>query len=92
MYKILTGIDRVDASPLSPTMRDTTIRGHNKKIFKQQSKLDLKKTSFSQRAVNDWNSLPRSVFEAESLDQFKAHLDGHWQGERSYNPFSKTHS
>ena len=85
-YKVLTGQDRVDADSLFPTP-DTATRGHGMKIYRQYAHLELRRTFFSYRVVKDWNSLPPSIVEAKSLDQFKALLDSHWQGERYTNPF-----
>ena len=82
----MTGLDRVDADSLFP-MSDTTTRGHSRKIFVQYSRLELRKTFFSQRVVKDWNSLPQSVVEAESLDQFKVVWTGIGRGSGIPTPF-----
>ena len=65
-------------------------RGHKKKLFKRRSRLNVRKGSFSQRTVNDWNSLPQAVIESESLDQLKNRLDRHWLGRRYMHPFEIT--
>jgi len=33
-------------------------RGHNLKIAKQRTRLDLRKQFLSQRVINEWNNLP----------------------------------
>ncbi len=36
----------------------TSLRGHNKKIYKKSLKNDVKKYSFPDRAIDNWNALP----------------------------------
>jgi len=45
------------------------------KIAKQRTRLDLRKRFFSQRVVNEWNSLPQHVIEASTVNMFKNRLD-----------------
>jgi len=54
-------------------------RGHSLKIAKQRTRLDLRKHFFSQRVVNEWNSLPQHVIEASTVNMFKNRLDKYWQ-------------
>ena len=42
------------------------------------SRYNLRKFSFCSRVVNIWNSLPDSVFDADTLTTFKSRLDKHW--------------
>ena len=37
--------------------------------------LDIRKRFFTERVVGHWNKLPRVVFTAPSLSEFKEHLD-----------------
>ena len=90
VYKIISGIDRVDPDRIFEFRKNSTTRGHEKKLFKHMSRLNVRKEAFSQRTVNDWNSLPQTVIEAETLDQFKSRLDRHWLGERYKHPFEGT--
>ena len=50
-------------------------RGHNYRIVKQRSHLDIRKYFFSQRVVNTWNSLPQFVVDSVSVNSFKNSLD-----------------
>ena len=77
-FKIVSGIDRTDASHILEFREESTTRGHDKKIFKQRARLNVRKSAFSHRIVNDWNSLPQSVVDTENLNQFKSRLDRHW--------------
>ena len=37
---------------------DGRTRGHSLALVKSHSRLDIRKYTFSQRVVNDWNKLP----------------------------------
>ena len=49
-------------------------RGHPYKISKLHSRVDIRKYSFTQRIVNDWNILPGSAVMSTSVNQFKGHI------------------
>ena len=51
------------------------LRGHSLKLKKERSRLEIRRCFFSQRIVNDWNSLPQHVVEATSVNSFKNALD-----------------
>ena len=53
-------------------------RGHRQKIAKGKNIKLVRSNAFSQRVINDWNSLPESVINAESLNSFKGRLDDFW--------------
>ena len=44
-------------------------------LFKRQFRLDLRRYSFSQRVIDDWNSLPEDVVYSGSINQFKSRLN-----------------
>jgi len=45
------------------------------KLTESGFSLDIRKKYFTIRVVKHWNSLPREVVEAPSLETFKARLD-----------------
>ena len=49
-------------------------RGHNLKIVKQFSRLEIRRLFFSQRIVNSWNQLPANIVYAESSIKFNSLL------------------
>ena len=53
----------------------TTTRGHRLKLIKQFCKTNCRKYSFSQRVINDWNSLPQTVVQTRNLNSFKSGID-----------------
>ena len=57
-----------------------TTRGHPWKLLKLHAATRARHNSFRVRVINDWNQLPLQVVAAESINQFKARLDRHWQG------------
>ena len=52
-------------------------RGHNYKLVKKQSRLDVRKYSFSQRTINVWNNLSTDYVHASSVNNimFKNKID-----------------
>ena len=44
-------------------------------IHKLHSRFDIRKYSFTQRIVNDWNRLRGSAVMSASVNQFKGHID-----------------
>ena len=57
-FKILYNIDKVQHERIFPISRTVT-RGHNQEIYKQNSRTNIRKYSFSQGIVDMWNSLPK---------------------------------
>ena len=56
----------------------TATRGHNKKFKKKKATIHQRINCFSQRVINDWNSLPANLIDSPSLNTFKKRLDDHW--------------
>jgi hypothetical protein len=49
-------------------------RGHSRKLFKKQVRINASKFCFSNRIINIWNSLPANVVESQSIAVFKSKL------------------
>ena len=61
VYTILNGIDRLDPDIYIFSMATgSNTRGNSQKIAKSRARLGMRQNVFSQRAVNDWNSIPVS--------------------------------
>ena len=58
-FKIISEIYAVDKEKFFK-YRTTNTRGHDQKIYKQQSRINARKFFFTQRVVNDWNKLPQA--------------------------------
>ena len=50
-------------------------RGHNFTLVTKQSRLDVRKFSFSQRTINVWNKLSTECVHASSVNMFKNIID-----------------
>ena len=51
-------------------------RGHNFTLVKKkQSRLDVRKFSFSQRSINVWNKLSEECVHVSSVNMFKNRID-----------------
>jgi len=59
VYKLLMGKEQIDYEQFFRLPENHYgIRGYEKKLTKDRSRLDTRKFVFSQRVVNRWNSLP----------------------------------
>ena len=82
VYKYIHGIYRLSlADNMFEMAQYGATRGHSFKLYKHQSRLNLRKHFFSQRVVDVWNSLPDDVVTAPSLNMLKRRLDYHWRNE-----------
>ena len=54
---------------------DSRTRGHEVKLVKDQYRLDIRKYSFSQRTVNEWNKLSTDCITSTSVNMFINKLD-----------------
>ena len=50
-------------------------RMHNYRLVKKQSRLDIRKYSFSQRTINVWNILSTDCVHASSVNMFNNKID-----------------
>jgi hypothetical protein len=75
-FKILKGLDKVDSS-MYFVKSSTGLRGHSLKLFKSGSRLDIRRFFFSQRVVDEWNRLPESAIQCQTVNNFKSKLDLH---------------
>ena len=50
-------------------------RGHNYKLVKKQSRLDIRKYSCSQSTINVWNNLSTDCVHSSSDNRFKNKID-----------------
>jgi len=72
VYKLLSGKEQIDYKQFfNLTNALYGLRGHEKKLVKDRSRLDSRKYFFSQRVINRWNSLPVKVVNSESVNGFK---------------------
>ncbi len=61
IYKILKDIDRIDSNASFTQAKYKGTTSHSMKLFKPQFKAELRKHAFSQRVIDDWNSLTENI-------------------------------
>jgi hypothetical protein len=65
---------------------ESTTRGHQYKLYKSHSRLDIRKYSFTQRIAEIWNNLTSKVVTAPTTMSFESRLDKFWENQpRKYN-------
>ena len=55
--------------------KDSRTSGHEVTLVKDQCRLDIRKYSFSQRTINEWNKLSTDCVTASSVNMFKNKVD-----------------
>ena len=74
MFKVMKGIYKIDKEKLFELNSNPT-RGHDMKVKKNYSRLNIRKYFFTNRVVDDWNHLPALAIKAENVLQFKKVVD-----------------
>ena len=64
MFKIVNGYENVDRNTCMffKLKEGSRTRGHKAALVKELCRLDMRKYSFSQRVINEWNKLPNDCF------------------------------
>ena len=52
---------------------------HSKKLYKKNCRTNVRKYSFSQRVVDEWNKIPKKVIDSKTINTFKSQLNNHWK-------------
>ena len=73
-YKILHGVVSLDKTDFFILNTNHT-RSNGLKIYKHWCNTTIRRTSFSQRVINDWNLLPHDIVTALNVFIFKTKLD-----------------
>ena len=69
MFKILNGYENIDSNIIFFKIKESKITtGHNFTLVKKQSRLDVRKFSFSQRTINVSNKLSTECVHASSVN------------------------
>ena len=75
VFKILNGYENIDRNIFFTVKEERRTRGHGVTLAKKQCRLDIRKFSFSQRTVNEWNRLSADCVGANSVNIFKNKID-----------------
>ena len=74
VFKMLNGYENIDRNMFF-SLKDSRTRGHEVKLVKDKRRLDIRKHSFSQRTINEWNKLSTDCVTASSVNMFKNKVD-----------------
>ena len=74
-YKILNGAVLVDKEYFFTMNTSYSTRSNGFKIYKKFNKTSTRRFAFSQRIINNWNSLPYEVATSPNVLSFKTNLD-----------------
>ena len=79
VYKILSGHDKIDRHKLfncyGTQSRTTRLSQYPDNIQPTHSNTDIRRNFFTQRIINDWNSLPQDIKESTTTNNFKKKYD-----------------
>ena len=71
VFKILNGCENIDYNIVFEINESKITRGHKFTLVKKQSRLDVRKFSFSQRTINVWNTISEECVRSSSVNMFK---------------------
>ena len=71
VFQILNGYENIHRNMFFSLKKDTRTRGNEVELVKEQCRLDIRKYSFSQRTVNEWNKLSTDCITASSVNMLK---------------------
>ena len=83
-FFIMNNLDNVNQN-IFTRVDDRLTRGHNMKLKKLRVKTEFRKNIFSNRIIDDWNSLPQNIVEAPTLNIFKSRLNKFWVGQNKFH-------
>ena len=75
VFEIVNGYEDVDRNMFFKLKEGSKTRGHKAALIKEQCRLDMRKYSFSQKVINEWNKLPNDCVNASSVNMFKNRID-----------------
>ena len=78
LFKILNGIDNIDAQTMF-TFATSQTRGHTKKLYKPRCVKGFRQHYFCLRTIDPWNSLLQNVIDSCTVNEFKTKLDKEWR-------------
>ena len=70
----MIGYENIDRNIFFSHKKDSRNRGHEITLVKDQCRLDIRKYSFSQMTINEWNKLSTDCVTACSMNMFKTRL------------------
>jgi len=71
VFKMCKGLSEISMESMFEFSSNKHLGGHEFKLSKHRSKLEVRHQFFADRLVNRWNSLDKSILEATTVNQFK---------------------
>ena len=71
LFKILNGYENIDRHNFLSIKKDSRTTGHEATLVKYQCRLDIRKYLFSQKTINEWNTLFTDCVNANSVNMSK---------------------
>ena len=65
---LVANLPSIDRNMFFSLKKDSRTRGHDIELVKDQCRLDIRKHSFSQRTINEWNKLSTDCVTASSMN------------------------
>ena len=88
-YKIFQGVDDIIPTNIFSLATYTSTRNQGNKLKARYCRTDLRKYSYSNRVVEIWNSLPKDIKEAPSVNAFKNRMDANPKLVESFYSFDE---
>jgi len=76
------GYENTDQDLLN--ISQSSLHGHSLKLNKKRARLDIAKFFFSNRVINEWNTLSEEIIAGNSLCGFERKLDRHLRDVRGF--------
>ena len=73
----MKGYENTDQDLLN--ISQSSLHAHSLKLNKKRARLDIAKLFFSNRVINEWNTLSEEIIAGNSLCGFKRKLDRFWE-------------
>ena len=81
VFRIVHGLQGVPLENLFQ-LHNTITRGNGYKLYNHFCLLNLRKFTFSQRVIEEWNKLPTFIIKSADVLTFKTKLDCLWNSDR----------
>jgi ribonuclease P/MRP protein subunit RPP40 len=75
VFKMFKGLEDISRKHFFELARISQLRGHRFKLFKRRFNSDVRKYSFSQRIIEEWNGLPEELIDCKTVSNLKKKLD-----------------
>ena len=75
VFKIVNTYEAIDKNRFFKPKEGNRTRGYKAALLEELCRLDMRKYSFSQRVINEWNKLSNDCVNASSVNMFKNRID-----------------